>query len=86
MVGQNSDAAASAVASALLEEEAAADAPRMRVEMVNFMIDVPKSSVVKCIPIFLTVGTTQRHVHKAQRNENGEGQKEYLTKSEVAYV
>ncbi len=39
MVGQNSDAAASAVASALLEEEAAADAPRMRVEMVNFMID-----------------------------------------------
>jgi hypothetical protein len=38
MVGQNSDDASAADATALLEEEATADAPRMRVEMVNFML------------------------------------------------
>lgn len=77
MVGQNSDAAASAVASALLEEEAAADAPRMRVEMVNFMIDVPKSSV-ECIPTYLldcSMAPQRNGTYKAQRNENGEGKK-----------
>ena len=44
MVGQNSDAAASAAdASALLQEEdAAANAPRMRVELVNFMMEQVK--------------------------------------------
>ena len=60
MVGQNSDAAASAAdASTLLEEEAAADAPRMRVvELVNFMMEQGKVYL-----IFLTLETAVGTTH-----------------------